>query len=125
MASTPYTFCTIQPTFTILDRSKAEPIMKEFVEATKTEDGCVYYGWTVAGEKLFCREAYNDGAAVNAHLANVGPLIGKLLEDGVCKLDQIHIHGPSDQLELVKPGTKDLGTVYYGQHSGFSRYQTR
>merc|ERR1711959_258467 len=82
-----------------------EPIMKEFVEATKTEDGCVYYGWTVAGEKLFCREAYNDGAAVNAHLANVGPLIGKLLEDGVCKLDQIH-QGPRHR--VLRPAQRLL-----------------
>ena len=97
--------------------------MAEFVEATKREAGCVYYGWSIAGDKLFCREAYVDGAAANAHLANVGPQIGKILADGVCTLDEIHIHGPADQLELVKPGTKDLGTVYYGQHSGFSRYQ--
>jgi len=121
----PQTLMTIQPTFSILDRAKAEPIMAEFVEATKRESGCVYYGWTIAGDKLFCREAYVDGAAVNAHLANVGEFIGKILAEGVCKLDHIHIHGPADQLEIVKPGTKDLGTVYYGIHSGFSRYSLK
>ena len=36
--------------------------MAEFVERTKAEYGCVYYGWTKQGDKLFCREAYVDGA---------------------------------------------------------------
>ena len=93
--------------------------MAEFVERTKTEEGCVYYGWDVVGDKLFCRESYVDGKAVNAHLANVGPCIEALLAEGVAKLDRIEIHGPADQLELVKPGTAALGTVYYETHSGF------
>ena len=76
-------FVTIQPTFTILDKAKATPIMKRFVEATKTEKGCIYYGWTVSGDKLFCREAYLNGEAANAHLKNVGSLIGEILADGV------------------------------------------
>ena len=41
-------------------------------QKTKTEAGCIYYGWTIAGDKLFCREGYVDGAAANAHLENVG-----------------------------------------------------
>jgi quinol monooxygenase YgiN len=32
--------------------------MNEFVQATSTEKGCVYYGWVRAGDKLICREAY-------------------------------------------------------------------
>merc|ERR1712167_412146 len=47
-------FYTIQPTFTIKDLAKAEA-------------GCMYYGWTIQGDKLFCREAYVDAAAVQAH----------------------------------------------------------
>ena len=39
-------------------------------------------------------------------------------------LDTKSSHGPANQFDFVKPVPKDLGTVYYGQHSGFSRYQT-
>ena len=118
----PYTFCSIHPTFTVLDWDKARPIMADFTNATRTERGCLYYGWVLVGDKLKCREAYVDGASVNAHLKNVGDCIGALLSEGVAKLDSIEIHGPSDQLELVKPGTKDLGTTYFSIDSGFSRF---
>jgi len=120
---TPYSFVEIQPTFTVLDKAKAKPIMADFVKKTKSEGGCVYYGWTVSGDKLFCREAYVDGAAVNAHLKNVGSCISAILADGVCKLDSIRIHGPAKELEVCKPGTKDLGTAYYEVDSGFSRFK--
>merc|ERR1711907_684441 len=76
------TLMTIQPTFTIKDWALAEPIMAEFVEATKKETGCIFYGWTTdkSNNKLFCREAYIDAAAALAHLENIGALVGKLLE---------------------------------------------
>ena len=38
----------------------------------------------------------------------------------MCKPDSIKIMGPAAELEVVKPGTKDLGTVYYEVHSGFT-----
>ncbi len=64
----------------------------------------MYYGWTLTGNKLKCREAYVDGNAVNAHLANVGDCITALLADGVATLDTIEIHGPIDQLEIWLDG---------------------
>ena len=44
-------FLTIQPTFTINDMAKAEPFMKKCVDLTKTEDGCMFYGWTIKDDK--------------------------------------------------------------------------
>merc|ERR1711924_303798 len=89
------TSLTIHPYFTILDKEKALPIMADFVERTRNEEGCIYYGWDLVGNKLFCRESYVDGKAVNAHLENVGPCIGAILADGVATLDRIEIHGPA------------------------------
>merc|ERR1712144_200530 len=88
--STSYTFLTIQPTFTIKDWEAAAPIMAEFVERTKTETGCVYYGWTKVGDTLFCREAYVNAEGVLAHLDNVGALVGKMLE-AAATLDKIEL----------------------------------
>merc|ERR1711939_638609 len=113
----------IRPTFTVTDWAAAVPIMKEFVALTRNEEGCLYYGWTRTGEdQLRCREAYVSGDAVNAHLANVGDCIGKLLAEGVAKLDSIEIHGPEAEVEKTKAGTSELGTKYYTTHSGFTRY---
>jgi quinol monooxygenase YgiN len=121
-AEVAYDLVTIHPTFTVADWDKAKPIMEDFVTRTKTEPGCVYYGWVRDGDKLKCREGYADGAAVNAHLANVGACIQAILAEGVAILDSISIHGPADQLELVKPGTEALGTKYYATDGGFSKY---
>merc|ERR1712224_775449 len=98
-----FEFVTIQPNFTILDKEKAEGIMARFVEATKTEPGCQFYV---------------DGDAANAHPANVGGLIGEIL-DGAAKLDSISIHGPAAEIEKTKEGTAKLGTVYYETYRGF------
>merc|ERR1712167_36222 len=120
---TAQTLCTIQSTFTVADWEAAAPIMAEFVEKTKTEAGCVYYGWTKVGDKLFCREAYVDAAAVLAHLDNVGDLVGKLLES--CKenaLDGIQLHGPADELDKCKSTMDGFGTTYWAIDSGFQNY---
>merc|ERR1711924_522245 len=81
-------FYTIQPTFTIKDLKKAEPFMKKCVDLTKNEKG-MYYGWTIQGDKLFCREAYVDAAAVQAHLDNIVPSVGEMLDSGAASLDKI------------------------------------
>ena len=115
-----YNFCTVQPTFIVKDWSMVNPIMADFVSTTRTEPGCIYYGWTKDGNTLFCREAYKDGDAVNAHLANVGGHIGEILKHAT--LDSISIHGPANELEKCKPGTKDLGTKYFSVDSGFAHF---
>ena len=51
-----------------------------------------------------------------------GACIQAILAEGVAILDSISIHGPADQLELVKPGTEALGTKYYATDGGFSKY---
>merc|ERR1712146_116825 len=116
-----YTLMTIQPTFTVSDWAAAEPIMAEFVEATKKETGCIYYGWSTdeSNNKLFCREAYIDAAAALAHLENIGALVGKLLESAAT-LDQIELHGPAAEVEKCKEKMDGFGTKYYAIDSGFS-----
>merc|ERR1712178_564496 len=116
-----YTLMTIQPTFTVSDWAAAEPIMAEFVEATKKETGCIYYGWSTdkSNNKLFCREAYIDAAAALAHLENIGALVGKLLESAAT-LDQIELHGPAAEVEKCKEKMDGFGTKYFAIDSGFS-----
>lgn len=104
-------FCNICPQFTVSDWGEAEPIMAEFVKATKTEEGCVYYGWTRKGDQLVCREAYVNGEAVLKHLENVGDYITELLT--VAELNEVSIDCPRDQIEVVRPKTEALGTKYF------------
>ena len=43
-----------------LREQAAEPHLMKMVEGTKKEAGCLYYGWTICGNKLHCRETYAD-----------------------------------------------------------------
>ena len=98
----PYTFCSIHPTFTVVDWEKAKPVMAEFVRRlARSLCACIMAGPLLGTN---CREGYVDGNAVNAHLANVGDCITALLADGVATLDTIEIHGPIDQLEIWLDG---------------------
>merc|ERR1712072_76394 len=114
---------TIQPTFTLVDQAAAEPFMKECVELTKTEDGCVFYGWTIKGDKLFCREAYVDGPAVAAHIANVVGAVGKMLDSGAAKLDKIEVHGPESEFPACKEACDSLGMTYWATDDTFSKFR--
>ena len=103
---------SINPYFTAVDQDACTKLIAEFCEATKTEEGCLYYEWTQAGDKIYVREAYKDGDALLAHLGNVGPILDKLLA-GPAKLDRLEIVGSSAEIEKVKPATEPLGTVYF------------
>ena len=105
-------FYTIQPTFTLKDKAAAEPFMKKCVDLTKNEEGCMYYGWTIKDDKLFCREAYVNGKAVAAHIDNVVGAVGEMLESGAASLDKIELHGPASEWPDCKEQCDSLGMVY-------------
>jgi quinol monooxygenase YgiN len=122
MSSAPYSFCSIIPTMKVNDWDKANPILDELVEATKKETGVLFYGFVANKETntVVCRESYVDGDAVNQHLENVGPLLGKLL-DGPAELVSVHVQGPKEEIAKCKPGTDPLGATYtYVDPSGFT-----
>jgi len=113
---------TIQPVFTLIDQAKAEPFMKRCVDATKGERGCVYYGWAIRGDKLFCRECYVDGSAVNVHLAEAVPIVGELLESGADKLDSVELHGPAAEWPKFTVATDALDAVYFDVDASFAKF---
>ena len=116
-------FYTIQPTFTLKDLKKAEPFMKKCVDLTKNEDGCMYYGWAIKDDKLFCREAYVDAKAVQAHLDNIVPAVGEMLDSGAASLDEINFMGPKAGWSTFKESADALGGVYWDVDSSFSKFK--
>ena len=117
------TSCTLNPYFKVnegeMEAFKA--LTDQMVEAAKTEEGCLFYGFAFAddNETVYCREGYKDAAAVLAHLGNVGALIGQSLE--LASLVQIDVIAPKDQLELLREPTSHLpGVRYFEVQSGFS-----
>lgn len=107
----------IVPRFTLACKSKAEPIMAEFVKRTRNEAGCLYYGWSLCDDQLVCEEIYVDAAAVHVHFKNIGPLIAKITEASVAKLDSIELHGPAGEVQKCKAAFDPLGCKYFITHS--------
>lgn len=114
----PNNFATIDPTFTILKHEEAEVEMKKLTEITKSEEGCMYYGFVKNGDKLICREANVDGDAVNKHIEHVGLVLGACRDKSILKMESLIIHGPKDQLEISKKTADSLRAVYAGTVPG-------
>jgi len=115
-------FVSIHPYFTLTDKEKARPILVEFVEKTKNESKCLYYGWTFNENKMHCREAYENAQGVLEHLGNVGPLIEKLLSSGYASLDKIELHGPEAELAQLEQPLAHLNPLFFKKEYGFKNF---
>jgi len=91
------TLCTSCATFTVLDWESIQPLMAVLVNRSAAEAGCVHFGWSKSGSKLFSHEAFNDGAALAAHLANAKACLEMMGE--FATLDAAEVHGPTEELE--------------------------
>lgn len=88
----------------------------DFVAKTATEDGCLYYDFTLNGDEAFCREAYADGDAALAHLQNVDSELKKALS--ISTLTRLEIHGPEAELEKMRGPLVGLSPAWFIRQAG-------
>ena len=112
---------TIQPYFVIKDGDleNVQPILEKFVELTSSEKGCLYYGFSRDGDQLHCREGYANALAALAHLKNIGPLLKEALESGLMELTDLQVHGPEEELAILREALADLSPTYWVLEHGF------
>lgn len=84
----------------------AKALLPKFVEKTRSEEGVLFYDFTVNGDVVHCREAYRDAAATLFHLQNVGDLLGELLK--VSDLVRVEFHGPAEEIAKLRGPTSHL-----------------
>ena len=115
------TCVTIQPCFVIQDGEidNVRSYVERFVELTKSERDCLYYGFTFCGSKLHCREGYANGDGALAHLDNVGSLLKELLDSGRAELTDLQIHGPEQELAKLREPLADFNPSYWVLEYGF------
>jgi hypothetical protein len=113
--------CTIVPYFKIHAGKTQEfkNVSEKCVEQTKSEAGCLYYGFSYSGDEAHCREGYTNGEAALAHLQNVGPLLGELLKLG--DLTKLEVHGPEPELAKLRGPMADFKPQYFVLEYGFRR----
>ena len=115
------TCCTIVPYFKIHNgkREAFIALCQQFVEKTRQEPNCLYYGFSFDGDFVHCREGYKDADAALAHLENVGTLITELLK--VADMTRIEVHGPGKELEKLRKPMADLNPQFFTLEYGFRK----
>lgn len=115
------TCCTIVPYFKIHAGRLAEfkAVSARCVEQTRPESGCLYYGFSFDGDNAHCREGYENAEALLAHVQNIGPLLGELLQ--LADLTRVEIHGPEQELAKIRDALSDIKAQYFTLEQGFRR----
>ena len=113
--------CTIVPYFKIhagkIQEFKA--LCAQFVEKTRSEPGCLYYGFSFDGDQAHCREGYRNADATIAHGQNVGDLLPELLK--IADVVRFELHGPEAELVKLREPFADLKPQYFKLEYGFRR----
>lgn len=111
---------SINPYFSIAEENltTAREYCERFVALTKNEPKCLYYGFSINGNEIHCREGYDGAEGALAHLENVGPLLQEFLEK-TGTLTRLELHGPADELEKLKEPLAALSPQYFVLEYGF------
>lgn len=115
------TAVSIHPYFQIFPGKEGEfqEVIATFIKTTGTEDGCLYYDFTLNGDEAFCREAYTNGDTALIHLENVGQVIEKALT--IATMTRLEIHGPEAELEKMRGPLASLNPAWFAHQGGLDR----
>lgn len=115
------TAVSIHPYFQIHAGKAGEfaEVIATFIRTTATEEGCLYYDFTLNGDEAFCREAYTDADATLFHLQNVDHVIKQALE--LSTMTRLEIHGPAAELEKMRGPLAGLSPAWFIHQGGVDR----
>lgn len=106
-------FVSLHPYFKV-HPGKVESVkasLPQFVGRTATEKQNLFYEFTMNGDELFCREAYENAEGLLAHLENVGALFAETLK--IADLTRLEVHGPAEELDKLKEPLAHLKPVFF------------
>jgi len=106
-------FVSFHPYFKVhpgkLEALKA--MLPAFAEKTSAEEKNLFYGFTINGDEIFCREGYTDADGILAHLDNVGTLLAEALK--IADLTRVEVHGPAKELDKLKGPLAHLNPAWF------------
>jgi quinol monooxygenase YgiN len=82
-----------------------------FLDKTATEKAVLFYEFSLNGDEVFCREAYENAEGLLAHLDNVGALLTEMLTMG--DVTRLEVHGPAEELAKLKAPLAHLNPVWF------------
>ncbi len=98
---------------------QAKELLRQMVARTRTESANLYYDFTINGESVFCREAYDGAEGLQAHLENVGPILAEFLK--LAEVLRVEVHGTHSNLEKLKGPLADLKPEWFVFECGVVR----
>lgn len=115
------TCVTIVPYFKAKPGKLAEvkALCEAMVERTRSEPGCLFYGFSFDGDEFHCREGYGNADGALAHLGNIDPLLKDLL--GMADITRLEIHGVAAELDKLREPVKSFGPRWFVLECGFRR----
>jgi quinol monooxygenase YgiN len=115
------TCCTIAPYFKVKAGQLAafKNLCERFVEKSKAEPGCLYYGFAFDGEVAHCREGYTNAENSLAHLKNVAGLLEEAAR--IADLVRLEIHGPEAELAKLRGPLAGLKPQFFVLELGFRK----
>jgi quinol monooxygenase YgiN len=119
--SIPANFVSLHPYFKVhpgnLEAVKAA--LRGFVEKTASEKENLFYGFSINGDEVFCREAYEGAEGLLAHLNNVSALLTEMLK--FADLTRVEVHGPAKELDKLKEPLTHLNPAWFTLEASLSR----
>lgn len=91
-------------------------MLPQLVERAASEPKCIYYGFTMRDDVLFCQEAYEDAEGALAHAAHFGQPLGRLLE--LSELLRFEVHGPAAELAKLEGPLAGMKPTYFTWQCG-------
>ena len=70
--SLPMQLLSVHTSFELHDAEAAMLLLDAIVQRSKTEDNCLYTGWTRSGDTLVLREAFGSVNGIARHVENIG-----------------------------------------------------
>jgi len=96
-----------------------KPILRAFIAKTQQEKKNLYYDFTINGDVVFCREAYESAEGLLEHLANVKAELDEMFK--VVDLARLEIHGPAGELEKLKEPFAAMKPEWFTYECGAGR----
>lgn len=115
------TCCTIVPYFKVAagQLGPFRELCQQFVDKTRPEPKCLYYGFSFLGDEAFCREGYQDAEGLLAHLKNVDDLLKQAFK--IADITRLEIHGPEAELAKLRGPLAALNPKFFTLEVGFRR----
>jgi hypothetical protein len=111
--SIPSNFVSLHPYFK-LHPGKLEAVkvtLSRFIETTASEKENLFYGFSINGDEIFCREGYRNAEGILTHLDNVSAVLEEMLK--VADITRVELHGPAEELEKLKGPLAYLNPAWF------------